>query len=98
MFLPATLRALLIISRELGSAPHARATRRSTIETSAQRWLDTHHLSDVLPAVESWLADLSDDELETVAIGEQVEARSLMQTAPKFTDTLLNDYGVACGA
>lgn len=55
------------------------------------RWLDRQP-GELLPAIDAWLAALSSDNLQTVCAGDQDEARVILQSAPPFTEKLLNDY------
>lgn len=46
----------------------------------------------LLPEIDTWLKGLTDEEFETVCVGEHTEMEELMTTAPAFTADLLNDY------
>ncbi|WP_457797666.1 hypothetical protein [Methylocystis sp. S23] len=48
--------------------------------------------NELLAEIDHWLAGLSDADLDTVCCGEESEIAALMESAPPFTDDLLNDY------
>lgn len=86
---PGILRAALEISLDNGGINRSRAEPQMRKELA--QFL-AHQPSDILPAIDKWLAALSDNDLETVCCGEQSEMAAVMQDAPPFTDKLLNDY------
>jgi hypothetical protein len=91
IFAPALTNALKTIANEFGGIGHLK--RSSAIETRIHNFLATHDLQDQLPAIEAWLADLTEDEREDVACDAVYNFTSaLLSTAPAFTSTVLDQF------
>jgi hypothetical protein len=86
---PGITRAALEIAYDNGGITRMRSEERMLGQL--ERWLETQP-QDPLPAIDAWLLALSDEDLETVCVGEQLEVAALMASAPPFTDQLLNAY------
>lgn len=86
---PGIKRAALEIAYSNGGINRARPQQAMLGELS--RWLDRQP-AEILPAIDEWLAVLSDEDLRALCDGEQAEADAILQLAPRFTDKLLADY------
>lgn len=54
-------------------------------------WLEDQDQA-ILPSIDAWLTDLSEDDLSTVCCGEHSDMQRLIKSAPPGTDDLLNRY------
>ena len=82
-------RAALEIAYDNGGINIYRSERKMVGEL--ERFLAKQPI-EILPAIDSWLAGLSNEELSNVCCGEHTEMQAAMAFAPPFTDQLLNDY------
>jgi len=81
--------AMFLIALDNGGVNRDRPEQQ--VRREIRQWL-AKQPADLLPAVDKWLASLSDDDLETVCAGEHTDAQALLASAPPFTDQLLNAY------
>lgn len=86
---PGIRRAALAIAYDNGGINRYRSERQMFDEF--ERWI-THQPADILPAIDAWLLDLSDEHLNLICAGDEVEQAEILQSAPPFTDKLLTDY------
>lgn len=83
-------KAALAIAYDNGGINRVRSERQMLREFN--KWLARNSLEPYLPAINEWLSGLSNDDLSTVCGGEYSEAQAILDSAPPFTDSLLNDY------
>ncbi|WP_029002805.1 hypothetical protein [Azorhizobium doebereinerae] len=88
---PGITRALFLIVLDNGGLHRDRPEKE--VRSDIARWL-SQQPQDLLPAIDAWLAGLSDEDLELVCAGEASEADAFMASAgaPPFTSDLLNRY------
>lgn len=86
---PGIRRAALEIALDNGGINRFRSEKKQGRELD--RFL-AKQPDEILPAIDAWLAGLSDDDLLTACCGEQTEMEALLSSAPPFTDKLLDDY------
>jgi len=86
---PNIYRAALEIALDNGGINRTRPVEQQ--EAEFYRWL-AQQPSDPLPAIETWLATLTDDQLQSAVSGAEPEDQALLATAPPFTDDLLTRY------
>jgi hypothetical protein len=86
---PGIARAALEIALDNGGISRGRSEKQMMRELS--RFL-AKQPAEMLPPINDWLAGLSDDEMQTVCAGEEIEMESATVSAPPFTNDLLNDY------
>lgn len=86
---PGICRAALIISLDNGGINRLRSEDKQRRELSD--FLERQP-QEILLAIDTWLAGLSADDIETVCSGEHTEAEEVLRSAPPFADKLLNDY------
>lgn len=88
---PGIWRACFEIKIDNGGLHRDRSERQ--VKEEFNTWLtciaDTG--ADLL-AIDAWLAALSDDDLGTITAGEMNDMAAKMNSAPPFTEKLLNDY------
>ena len=84
---PGFTAATLEIARDNGAIN--RFQTESAVLKRLAKFLKEQEAGQVHDA-EKWLVSLSQDDLETVCSGEHGEAQAIVQNAPPFTDTLLN--------
>lgn len=89
---PGITKAALEISYDNGGINRYRT--EATMKQSLARFLDRcgRDLSQ-LSAIDQWLHGLSENDLQTVCSGEEIEQKELLRDrdAPPFTDQLLNE-------
>jgi hypothetical protein len=86
---PGISRAALEIALDNGGINRFRPPKQQQRELS--KFLERQP-QEILPAIDAWLASLSDDDLSTACCGEHSEMEAILLTAPPFTDQLLSDY------
>ena len=82
-------RAALAIALDNGGINCVRSVRQQKREF--ERWI-AKQPQEPLDDIDAWLSALSDDDLQTACAGEHSEMQALLESAPPFTDRLLNDY------
>ena len=84
--------ACFLIAIDNGGINRARGVNEWSLEYEA--WISGLAEKDRLPPVNAWLASLSDEDLDTVCVGESTEAEEILQrdSCPRFTSTLLNRF------
>lgn len=88
---PNIYRAALEIALDSGGINRFRT--RDAQEAEFEQWM-AQQPQEQLPAIEAWLATLSDEQINLVACGcqDDEEPRALIALAPPFTDDLLTRY------
>jgi len=89
MAYPGIERAAYLIALDNGGINRNRSEDQQKAELA--EWLNRPLPFD-LPAIDAWLAGLTDDQLEVACCGEHYEMAVLMKEAPPGTDKFLNDY------
>lgn len=82
-------RACQLIARDNGGINRYRTERRQ--EREMEEWL-ARQPGDLLPDIDAWLGSLSDDDFDTVCTGEMSDQDRVLETAPPFTNGLLEAY------
>lgn len=90
MTYPGIARACLLIALDSGGINRDRSERKQA--SDFKRWIARQ--DGPLVEIDTWLAGLTDDELEIVCCGGQGEPEqvALMAHAPAFADDLLDAY------
>ncbi len=88
-------RAAILIARDSGGINRLRSEEDVLFECCV--WLvkqleRSDEVESGLLAIDEWLADLSDEQIETVCCGEEREQQAVLMSAPPFTDELLQRY------
>ena len=86
---PGIARAALEIALDNGGINRFRSEKKQRKELA--NFLERQP-QEILTAIDSWLASLSEDDLQTVCGGEASEADEILKSAPPFSSQLLNDY------
>lgn len=88
---PGIARAALLIALDNGGINRDRSVARQRADF--ERWI-ARQPDGPLPAIDAWLAALSDHDLEEFCYGGEGEPEheALALKAPPFTDDLLNTY------
>lgn len=86
---PGIKRAALEIAYDNGGINRDRSEK--TMLKECDNFLDSHP-EEMLQPIDKWLSELSEDDLSTVCAGEESDAKALLETAPPFTEFLLNAY------
>lgn len=88
---PGIARACLLIALDNGGINRERPVARQ--RRDMERWI-AKQPQEILPAIDAWLAALSDEDLDAFCCGgeDEPETEAIRATAPPFTDQLLNDY------
>ena len=88
---PNIYRAALAIALDNGGINRYRT--KDAQEVDFERWI-ARQPQEPLPAIDAWLATLSDDEIETVCCGcqDDPEPKALLALSPPFADDLLTRY------
>lgn len=87
---PAIRKACLEIAYDNGGVNRYRP--ESQVKKEIDSFLSSRPYSDQFAAIDAWLADVTDEEFETVCAGDEVERDAVMRAAPPFTETLLDEY------
>lgn len=84
-------RAALLIALDNGGINRERSEHK--FRKDFARWIERQP-QEPLPAIDAYLAGLSDEELNIVCCGGagEPETEALLQRSPPFTDGLLNGY------
>lgn len=88
---PKIYQAALEIALDNGGINRSRPVEKQKHEF--EQWI-AQQPDEPLPAIEAWLATLSDGQINLVACGcmDDPEPRALIALAPPFTDDLLTRY------
>jgi hypothetical protein len=88
---PGITKAAQLIAVDNGGINRFRSPDLQNAEFEA--WLSKQP-SEPLPAINTWLLSLTDEQLETVCIGcsDEPETKALIAQSPPFTDDLLTRY------
>jgi hypothetical protein len=87
-------KACLLISRSNGGINRYRS--EETVLREFRNFCEARPYEDMLKAIDSWLGTLTPEQFETVCDGEMSEADAILESAPAFTDTFLNDWFEVC--
>lgn len=87
-------KACLLISYSNGGVHRGRSER--AVKAKIGAFLALLPYADALPAIDTWLATLNSEQLETVCDGEQSERDAIMSNAPPFANQLLDDWFEIC--
>lgn len=85
---PNIKKAALEISYDNGGIHRDRSEAKMLRELNT--WLMEHETFYAMPAIDAWLAGLSQTALQTVCSGEESEATVFLRSAPADTSALLN--------